>query len=205
MSTLSFLNSKRETFTTLEIVLMAMLATANAAMTFYLSFINKILNSAGGPIATATIVGLYMIYGLLAYYIIRKPGTAIITYGIGGTIQCFVGTSYGIASVIVAALCYMVVAEVMFAILRYKRWGIGALMLVGGAMVPLWFLFAAYMFGYTAWGWQILSIALVVRVLSGMLLCGLMTKLLGDSLERTGLLRRYKIRKEESSYVTGSH
>ncbi|SIR41554.1 ECF transporter S component [Paenibacillus macquariensis] len=205
MSKFSFLNWKREAFTTVEIVLMAMLATANAVMTFYLSFINKILNSAGGPIATATIVGLYMIYGLLAYYIIRKPGTAIITYGIGGTIQCFIGTSYGITAAIVAALCYMVVAEVMFALFRYKRWGISALMFVGGAMVPIWFLCAAYMFGYTAWGWEVLTIALVVRVLSGMLLCGLMTKLLGDSLERTGLLRRYKIKKEETSYVTGSH
>ncbi|WP_438351897.1 ECF transporter S component [Paenibacillus sp. FA6] len=189
----------------MEIVLMAMLATANAVMTFYLSFINKILNSAGGPVATATIVGLYMIYGLLAYYIIRKPGTAMITYGIGGTIQCFVGNSYGIAATIVAALCYIVVAEVVFALMQYKRWGIGSLMLVGGAMVPLWFLCAAYMFGYTAWGWEVLTIALVVRVLSGVLLCGILTKLLGDSLERTGLLRNYKIRKEEASYVTGSH
>jgi energy-coupling factor transport system substrate-specific component len=205
LSTLSFFKRKVEAFTTLDIVLMAMLATANAVMTFYLSFLNKILNSAGGPIATATIVGLYMIYGLLAYYIIRKPGTAMITYGIGGTIQCFVGTSYGIASAIVAALCYMVVAEVMFAIFRYKRWGIGALMLVGGAMVPLWFLFAANMFGYTAWGWQILTIALAMRVLSGIVLCGLLTKLLGDSLERTGLLRSYKIRKEDAFHVTGSH
>lgn len=184
---------KREAFTTLDIVLMAMLATANAVMTFYLSYINKMLNSMGGPIATSTIVGLYMVYGLLAYYIIRKPGTAVITYGIGGTIQCFIGTTYGIASCIVAALCYMIVAELIFAMFRYKQWGVSALMLAGGALVPLWFLCAIYMFGYTVWGWQVLTLALGMRLLSGIILCGLLTKILGDAIQRTGLLRRYKI------------
>lgn len=84
METSSKSKRNRLSFTTLDIVLMAMLATANAVLTFYLSYINKMLNSLGGPVATSTIVGVYMVYGLLAYYIIRKPGTAAITYGIGG-------------------------------------------------------------------------------------------------------------------------
>lgn len=36
-------------FTTLDIVLMAMLATLNGVMTVYLSMINKTLNSLGAP------------------------------------------------------------------------------------------------------------------------------------------------------------
>lgn len=48
-------------FTTLDIVLMAMLAAANAVMTVYLSPVNQALNGLGGPIATSTITGLYMI------------------------------------------------------------------------------------------------------------------------------------------------
>lgn len=65
------------------------------------------------------------------------------------------------------------------------------LMVTGGAMVPVWFFFAAQMFGYTKWGMDILLIALVVRVLSGMVLCGLLVKLLGDALAGSGLLRRF--------------
>lgn len=184
-------------FTTFDIVLMAMLATANGAMTFYLSVVNKTLNSLGGPIATSTIVGLYMVYGLLAYYIIRKPGTAVITYAFGALVQSFMGTAYGFMSAIAAALCYMIAAELVFALLRHKVWNVGALMLAGGAMVPLWFIVAAYMFGYTSWGWQVLAIALVVRVASGVLLCGMLTKWLGDALGRTGLLRRYAWSRDE--------
>ncbi|MNS22109.1 putative HMP/thiamine permease protein YkoE [compost metagenome] len=180
-------------FSTMEIVLMAMLATANAVMTTYISPINQALNTLGGPIATSSITGIYMIYGLLAYYIIRKPGTAVITYGIGGVVQAFMGTAYGIASCFVAAACYMVIAELVFAIVRYRKWNLTVLMITGGAMVPIWFFFAANMFHYTKWGTTILLIALGVRILSGILLCGLLTQVLGAALSRTQLLRRFAI------------
>lgn len=178
-------------FTTLDIVLMAMLAAANAVLTVFLSPLNQALNGLGGPILTSTITGLYMIYGLLAYYIIRKPGTALITYGIGAVVQAFMGTAYGILSCFVAAACYLVIVEGAFALVRYKKWSWPVLMVTGGAMVPVWFFFAAQMFGYTKWGMDVLLIALVVRVLSGMILCGLLVKLLGDALAGSGLLRRF--------------
>ncbi|WP_373456911.1 ECF transporter S component [Paenibacillus sp. MDMC362] len=180
-------------FTTQEIILMAMLAAVNAVLTVYIGPVNKLLNSLGGPIATSTTTGIYMVYGLLAYYIIRKPGTAVVTFAIGGTIQALTGTVYGIASCFVAAGCYMIVAETIFAIYRHKKWTAGVLMLAGGAMVPLWFLFAANMFGYTSWPLEVLGIALVVRILSGVLLCGLLTKVLGEALVKTGLLRRFAV------------
>ncbi|MBQ4900823.1 ECF transporter S component [Paenibacillus sp. Marseille-P2973] len=182
-------------FTTLDIVLMAMLAAANAVMTVYLSPLNMALNGLGGPIATSTVTGLYMIYGLLACYIIRKPGTAVITYGIGAVVQAFMGSAYGIASCFVAAACYIVVAEAIFAFFRYRKWSFPVMLLAGGALVPIWFFFAARMFGYMKWGTDILLIALAVRILSGMVLCGLLSKLIGDALARSGLLRRYAVKR----------
>lgn len=170
---------------------MAMLAAVNAVITVYIGPVNKLLSSLGGPIATSTITGIYMVYGLLAYYIIRKPGTAVLTFAMGGTIQALTGTVYGILSCFVAAACYMLVAEVIFAIVRYRNWNAGVLMLTGGAMVPLWFMFASHMFGYTAWPFEVLIIALVVRIVSGVILCGLLTKVLGDVLIKSGLLRRF--------------
>lgn len=186
-------SSKIQKFTTQEIVLMAMLAAVNAVLTTYLSPVNKLLTSLGGPVATSVTTGLYIVYGLLAYYIIRKPGTAIITFGIGGTIQALTGPIYGMSAAFTAAACYAVVAETLFAALRYKRWSLGVMLLAGGALVPLWFVFAANMFGYTAWPMSVLAVALVVRIISGIVLCGLLTKVLGDALARTGLLRRFAL------------
>lgn len=180
-----------QAFTTMDIVLMALLATANAVMTMYLGAVNQLLSSIGGPILTSSIVGLYMIYGLLACYIIRKPGTAVITYALGALVQSFVGVSYGIASAFAAAICYMIVAELLMAMTRYRRWSTGWMMLIGGAMVPIWFVVAVQMFGYAKWGMTILSIALVVRMLSGVLLCGLLTVVFAKAIGKTGLLRRF--------------
>jgi energy-coupling factor transport system substrate-specific component len=184
---------KIKSFTTFDIVLMALLAVANGVMTTYMSFVNKALTAMGGPILTSTIVGVYMVYGVLAMYIIRKPGAALFTYLIGATVQTLMGVSYGMASAYVAALCYAVAIEGVFALFRYKRWGYFSVILASLAAVPLWFVFAAYMFGYLSWGIPVLLIALVVRCLSGIVLCGLVTKWLGDGLAKTGLLKFYAV------------
>ncbi len=185
------MNKTFQAFTTMDIVLMALLATANAVLTMYMSGVNQLLSSLGGPILTSTVTGVYMIYGLLAYYIIRKPGTAVITYALGALVQSFVGTSYGIISALAAAVCYMVVAEIIFAVLRYRNWSTGVMMLVGGAMVPIWFIVAIQLFGYSKFGFSVLAIAMVVRILSGVLLCGLLTVIIAGALGKTGLLRRF--------------
>lgn len=190
------LTMKFQKFTTLEIVLMAVLAVANAVITMYLSLANKALTALGGPIATSTIVGLYMIYGLLAVYIIRKPGTALLTYLMGGIIQGLLGNAYGIAASIVAALSYAAALELVFALTRYKRWDRFTMAIAGCAMVPLWFVFAAYMFGYIEWGAKLLIVTFVVRCVSGTLLCGLLCKWLGDMMARTGLLRSFAVSKD---------
>ncbi len=182
---------KLKAFTTFDIVLMALLAVINGVMTTYTSYLNKALTAIGGPILTSTIVGIYMIYGLLAIYIIRKPGAALITYLIGGTVQILMGVAYGPSSAYVAAICYAVAIELVFALFRYKHWGYSSVILASLCAVPLWFVFAAYMFGYLSWGTPVLLISLAVRCVSGIILCGIVTKWIGDGLTRTGLLKFY--------------
>ncbi|MCR8641109.1 ECF transporter S component [Paenibacillus sp. N1-5-1-14] len=183
-------------FTTMDIVLMALLAVANGVMTTYLAFVNKFLTTLGGPIATSTIVGVYMVYGLLAMYIIRKPGSALLTYLIGASVQMLMGISYGAASAYIAALCYAVVVELVFALYRYKNWGYFSMSLASFLMVPLWFVFAANMFGYWKWDVSTLVIAFVIRCMSGIILCGMLTKWLGDAITKTGMLRTFAVGKK---------
>jgi len=187
---------KLKSFTTFDIVLMALLAVANGVLTTYLALVNKTLTAIGGPIATSSIVGIYMIYGLLAVYIIRKPGTALFTFLMGATVQMMLGNAYGMASAYVAALSYAVVLETVFYLYRYKKWSYVSMMIAAVAAVPLWFVFASYMFGYIKWGIPILLITLVVRCISGAILCGALTKWIGDSLAKTGLLKNFAIGNE---------
>lgn len=174
---------------------MALLAVANGVMTNYMAFLNKFLTTIGGPIATSTIVGLYMIYGVLAIYIIRKPGSAMITFLIGATVQTLLGISYGMASAFIAAICYGLMVELVFFLFRYKNWGYISIMLASLCAVPLWFVFAAYMYGYYKWDTSVIIITLIVRCLSGVVLCGMLSKWIGDAMARTGLLKKFEIGK----------
>jgi energy-coupling factor transport system permease protein len=192
----------KRTFTTFDIILMALLAVCNGIMTTYTAFLNKALTAVGGPIATSTIVGIYMIYGVLAMYIIRKPGAALITYLIGATVQSLIGISYGMAAAYVAAICYAIAVEATFALFRYKRWGYSTVIIASTLAVPLWFVFAAYMFGYLKWGIPVLLLTLVVRCASGAVLCGALTKWLGDRLAKTGLLRYYTLGQSQISQTS---
>lgn len=200
------MNQKR--LTTHDIVLMALLAVGNGVLTVFTAYINKMLTAAGGPIATSTITGIYMVYGVLAMYIIRKPGAAFGTYMIGATVQSLFGISYGAASAYVAALCYAVIIETVFALFRYKRWGYGAVSLASLLAVPLWFVGAAYMYGYWEWdgtvsvlGFEmhILLAALIVRCISGIVLCGILTKMIGVGLERAGWVKLFAAGREYHS------
>lgn len=185
----------RKYITFAEIIFMAMLAVVNAVLTVLLSFVNITFTAIGGPMLTSTIVGIYMLYGVLAIYIIRKPGAALITYGMGAFLQIMLGISYGVAAAVIAAACYAIAVEGYFAIFRYKRWGYTHLILASLIATALWFAFAANMFGYTAWSIWILAIALVIRFLSGIVFCGLFSKWIGDQLAKTGMLNRFTIGK----------
>lgn len=181
----------KRSFTTFDIVLMALLAVSNAVMTVYIAYLNRTLTAVGGPIATSVTVGIYIVYGLLAVYIIRKPGTAFITYMLGATVQTLFGISYGMAAAYGAALCYAVAIEGIYALYRYKNWGYMPLILASIAATVLWFPLAAYLFGYLKWGMPILIASLLVRCASGVVLCGMLGKWIGDGLFKTGLLKVY--------------
>lgn len=180
-----------------EWVLMALLAATNGVATTLLSQLNKLMNAWGGSILTSTIVGLYMVYGLLAMYIIRKPGAAAGTYAIGALIQIMMGNAYGVWAAIAAALCYAIVAEPLFYLYRYRRFGWSNMMFAGTALVPLWFVVAAFMFGYTAYAPSVLIITLIIRCISGMLLCGAMTKWVGDKLAHMRYVRSFAIGQDQ--------
>lgn len=174
-------------------VLMALLAAANGVMTTGLSWVNKLLHSVGGPMLTSTIVGLYMIYGLLAIYVIRKPGAALVTYSLGACVQILMGSAYGAWACIAAALCYAVVIEPLFYVFRYRQYNWFTMLFVGTAAVPLWFVVSAFMFGYIHYEMWVLIATLIIRCISGMLLCGALTKIIGDRIASTRAMRPFAL------------
>lgn len=180
-------------FTTFDLVLMALLAVANGIVSSPLAHLNLQLTAIGGPMATSLTVGIYIIYGILAMYIIRKRGTALITFMIGAIVQSLFGIGYGVISAFAAAICYAIAVEALFAMTRYKFWGYGIMVMASLGATVVWFPVAAYLFGYYKWDLSVLMVTLLIRCLSGILLCGVISKLLGDGLAAAKLLRPYAV------------
>jgi energy-coupling factor transport system substrate-specific component len=191
---------KRRTkgLTTVDIVLMAILAIVNGVAMTYLAMLNQVLTALGGPILTSITLGLYSISGVLAGYIIRKPGAAFFTLTLSGVVQVLSGNPNGLIS-LVATTTDGLGAELGYALFRYKRYDWASTALCGLFTIPIWFIVAAFWFGYIKWGWTILLIAFAVRCLSGVVLCGWLSKAIGDLLNKTGILKGFGISKQSAA------
>ncbi|WP_261130592.1 ECF transporter S component [Bacillus sp. Marseille-Q3570] len=191
---------KMKGLTTVDIVLMAILAIVNGVALTYLAMLNQLLTALGGPILTSITLGLYSISGVLAAYIIRKPGAAFFTLTLAGVVQIISGNPNGLIS-ITAAVTDGLGVELGFMMFRYKRWDWLSTGVAGLLAVPLWFIIAAFWFGYYKWGLTILLIAFAVRLLSGIVLSGWLSKLIGDLLVRTDILKGFNIHKQQKKEV----
>ncbi|MFD2616186.1 ECF transporter S component [Terrilactibacillus laevilacticus] len=189
---------RKKGLTTLDIVLIAILAIANGVLSAYLSFLNQVLTAVGGPILTSIILGLYSICGILAAYIIRKPGVCFLTLALAGIIQVLSGSTNGLISFIAGA-SEGIGGEMVLALFLYKRYNWLSIALAGMMTVPIFFVVAAFWFGYIKWGLSVVLIALLVRALSGLIIAGLGSKIIGDLLAKTGILKGYAISKQKSN------
>ncbi|MFG6120957.1 ECF transporter S component [Thalassobacillus sp. B23F22_16] len=191
---------KMKGLTTVDIVLIAILAIVNGVALTYIAMLNQLLTAIGGPILTSITLGLYSISGVLAAYIIRKPGVAFFTLTLAGVVQIISGNPNGLVA-IVAATTDGLGVELGYALFRYKRWDWLSTAVAGFLAVPLWFIIAAFWFGYYKWGITILLIAFAVRCLSGVVLSGWLSKIIGDVLVRTNILKGFNIHKQRQKEV----
>ncbi len=186
---------KKKRLTTVDIVLMAILAIVNGVAMTYIAMLNQMLTAVGGPILTSITLGLYSISGVLAAYIIRKPGAAFFTLTLAAVVQILSGNPNGLVS-FVAGVTDGLGAELGYFLFRYKRWDWVSTALAGLFAVPIWFVVASFWFGYYKWGWLILVIAFGVRCLSGIVLSGWLSKAIGDLLVKTDILKGFQIAKD---------
>ncbi len=154
------------------------------------------LNTAWTPLTTpigrlypplpALLNGVWLLPGLLAGLVVRRPGAALLGETVAALIEAQLGGLWGFASVY-----YGVVeglgAELVLALLLYRRFGLGAALAAGAgsgvalAMLDLTFYFAEYPAG------QKLAY-LVLSVLSGAVIAGAGAWALTRALAATGAL-----------------
>lgn len=130
--------------------------------------------------------GVWVLAGPLAGLIIRRPGAALFCELLAAVTEAVLGSHFG-ATVIVSGLLQGMGAELAFAALRYRRFGLPTALLAG-ATAGIGLAGGEIVMYYAAWTAGFQALYGVLAVLSSVLIAGLGSWLLARALARTGVL-----------------
>jgi energy-coupling factor transport system substrate-specific component len=154
-----------------------------------------VLMGPAGDLAQHVLLGGWLIVAPVAVAVIRRPGVGILAEVIASVVEVvFLGSPVG-PLLLVAAAIQGLGSELPFALGRYRRFGWARFAVSGALGAGLVFIWSAVRFGW--YGQDILLLRLGLQVASGVLLGGLLAKVLVDALRRTGVLDGFAIVRAE--------
>jgi energy-coupling factor transport system substrate-specific component len=146
------------------------------------------------PIA-GLLVGMWLIAGVTAMLIIRKPGAALFVETVAAVVSALLGSQWGV-STIVYGIVQGLAVELVFLAVRYRWFGLGPALLAGGlAGVAAAVLDFLYYYGAWSLGWK--AAYLLIVALSGVVIAGGLAWLLVRALARTGVLTPFAAGREQ--------
>lgn len=149
------------------------------------------LQAALGPLFQVLVAGLFSLPGIMALYITRRPGAALVNGIFVGLVQVPL-TPFG-WTVLIGAFSGALACEAPFFTTRYRRFGL-PMLITAGALAGLLGLALVYVpLGYAALAPAVQVVLVLGTAASGALLGGLLAKMLADALAKTGVLSGYQI------------
>lgn len=188
---------KMEKWKLKDVILMAILGVVFAAIYLAVFYGGTAISTALTPFGLAAF-GFELIYGVwfmastLAAYIIRKPGVALTTEVLASVVELLMGNSGGL-TVVLTGLIQGLGAELVFACFRYKKWNFLSMSLAGMLSAAFIFCYELYYLSYYLLAPTMLIAQLAVRFLSAIVFSGVICKLAGDGLAKTGVVKSYAI------------
>ena len=144
-----------------------------------------------GDLSQHVLFGSWLLVGPIAIAILRRPGVGVLAEMLAAVIEVvFLGSPVGPLLLLAAALQGLG-SELPFALTRYRRYGWGVFAASGALGASLVFFWTAYRMGW--YGQDLLALRLGIQVLSGIVLGGLLAKVIVRALERTGVLADFAI------------
>lgn len=177
-----------------DIVLMVVLGTVFGFLYWALVQAWTALSIAMGPagdLAQHFLFGGWLLVAPVAIAIIRRPFVGVIAEVLASVIEVvFLGSAVG-PLLFVAAAIQGIGSELPFALGRYRKYGWLRYAISGALGAGLVFFYSAFRSGW--YGQEILFLRFGIQVASGIILGGLLAKLVVDSLVRTGVLDNFAI------------
>ncbi len=152
--------------------------------------------------------GPWLLAGVVGGLVVRRPGAALFCEVVAALVSMLPGTEWG-ATVLVSGVLQGLGAELAFALLGYRFFGVGAAALAGVLSTPLEWLFETLSFPaswadvpglsvlangggwYAEWVWRDKLAYLAAMGVSGIVLAGVVGWLLTRALARAGALSAF--------------
>lgn len=177
-----------------ELVLLATLSVVFGFLYWALVQLWGPLRVAMGPLgdlAQNALIGGWFVVAPLAIYIVRKPLVGVTTEILASVIEVvFLGSPVG-PILLLTGLVQGTGSELPFFLTRYRRYGWTMFGLSGLSAALFSLVYNMFRLGWAGQDWFGLRVGF--QLASGLLLGGLLAKVIGDALRRTGVLDNYRI------------
>lgn len=159
----------------------------------------SILMGPAGDLAQHFLTGGWLLVAPIAVAIVRRPFVGIIAEVLASVIEVvFLGSAVG-PILLIAAAIQGLGSEIPFALRRYRSFGWGVFALSGLLGAGLVFFYSAFRFGW--YGQEVFFLRLILQLASGLILGGLLAKVIVEALAKTGVVDNFAIGRDRFSKV----
>lgn len=162
-------------------------------VTYAGGFLYGILAPAGlGSLGYEPFYGIYFMAGAFGVYVMRKPGTGLISEMLAAIIECLMGNFFG-PIIILSGLVQGLGFELVIAAKRYRKFDRATMIQASIVCSVMTMGYNLVISGYSKIAVPVLCLMLFVRLISAILVDGIAVPILGDRLAKAGVLRGYAV------------
>ncbi|WP_051775621.1 ECF transporter S component [Paenibacillus tyrfis] len=180
---------RRHRWTTKDMLVAGLLGVVFSIVIIGANYLYMVATSLVGPVYSRALIGVYMMPGMMALYMIRKPGIGFAAEVIAGFIM-MPFTSYGWMMVF-GQLVNGIACELPYACFRYRKYSTGFMLAAGAVTGALGVLSEYPLAGYAALAPSV-QIGMFIITAASCMAAAWLIRLLSDALMRTGLLADYR-------------
>lgn len=157
----------------------------------------SVLMGPAGDLSQHVLFGGWLLVAPIVIAIVRRPFAGVLAEVIASVVEVvFLGSPVG-PLLIVAAAIQGAGSELPFALTRYRKYGWGIFALSGLLGAGLVFFYSGVRFGW--YGQDIFLLRLVIQLASGVVLGGLLAKVVVRALARTGVVDDFAIGRQQAA------
>ncbi|WP_010271724.1 ECF transporter S component [Paenibacillus senegalensis] len=183
------LQRRRGAWNTKDILITGMIGVVFAFVLIAVTYAYFPLAAVLGPGYSRIMDGIFMIPGLMALYLIRKPGAGLVAMTIGGLVT-LPFSPYGLIGIAWSAVAGLE-CETPFLAVRYRKYSALFLMISGSIATLISTLLEYPLYGHAGLSVGVQITMLAVTAVSGAI-GGFLSKWLADATLKSGLLADYR-------------